>query len=195
MNGWSTDSCWCPEGTSMQRPLFLLLCLAIALTAVVAVRTTAAEAPPDPAQVEFFEKQVRPVLADNCFQCHGPEKQKGELRLDSRAALLQGGESGPAIVPGQPEKSLLIKAVHQADDLKMPPKSKLSEQQLAALTTWVKMGAAWPATASATRAAPASNFKITAKDRAFWSFQPVKQSLVPLVKNTAWPRSPLDAFV
>src|SRR5208282_2818341 len=73
--------------------------------------------------------------------------------------------------------------------------SKLSEQQLAALTTWVKMGAAWPATASATRAAPASNFKITAKDRAFWSFQPVKQSLVPLVKNTAWPRSPLDAFV
>jgi hypothetical protein len=85
------------------------------------------------AEPEFFEKLVRPVLADNCFQCHGPSEHKGELRLDSRAAMLQGGEMGPAIVPNNPEASLLITAVHYSDEPKMPPRGKLKPEQIEAL--------------------------------------------------------------
>src|SRR4051812_44054266 len=96
----------------------------------------------DPAAVEFFENQVRPVLAENCYGCHGPQKQKGGLRLDSAAAVTKGGESGPVVSPGKPEASRLIKAVRQTDDdLKMPPKGRLKDAEIAALTTWVKSGA------------------------------------------------------
>ena len=94
------------------------------------------------AEPEFFEKLVRPVLADNCFQCHGPSEHKGELRLDSRAAMLQGGEMGPAIVPNNPEASLLITAVHYSDEPKMPPRGKLKPEQIEALSRWIKAGAA-----------------------------------------------------
>jgi mono/diheme cytochrome c family protein len=158
----------------------------------------AADARPGTPQVEFFEKKVRPVLADNCFSCHGPQKQKGRLRLDSRAALLSGGESGPAIVPGKPEASLLIKAVHYGDDSpQMPPKKKLAAEQLADLTRWVRDGAAWPEDMAVTRPPlpPASTFKITAKDREFWSFRPVADPPLPVVHDGAWPRTSLDYFV
>src|SRR5262249_42598021 len=134
--------------------------------------------------------------AENCHQCHGPEKQRGGLRLDSRSALLTGGDSGPAIVPGQPEKSRLVQAVQYAGDLRMPPKSKLSDEQTAALTAWVKMGAPAPEGGTALRpAAPESGFKITEKDRAFWSFQPVRQPPLPSARDKTWPRSPLDRFI
>src|SRR5262245_24303804 len=92
----------------------------------------------------FFENQVRPLLVKACQECHGPTKQKSSLRVDSRAALLRGGDEGPAIVPGQPAKSLLIKAVGHQGDLHMPPKGKLSDGQIAVLTRWVQMGAPWP---------------------------------------------------
>src|SRR5437868_1178338 len=83
-------------------------------------------APPVPAgQADFFESRVRPVLAEHCFPCHGPKKQKSGLRLDSRAALLQGGDSGPAVLPGDAEKSLLVRAVRHDGAVKMPPKGKL----------------------------------------------------------------------
>src|SRR5262245_50672575 len=104
------------------------------------------EMPPTPAQVEFFEQSVRPLLAAKCFECHGPQKQKGGLRLDSRAAIRAGGDSGPAIVPGKPEESRLITAIHYDDSPRMPPKGKLTSDAIAALTTWVKQGAPWPAT-------------------------------------------------
>src|SRR5437764_15066868 len=100
----------------------------------------AAEAP----GLEFFEKSVRPVLADNCQSCHGPEKQKGGLRLDSRDAVLSGGESGPAIVPGDPARSRLVQAVGYADTLRLPPKQKLPPEQVATPTSWVEMGAPEP---------------------------------------------------
>src|SRR5262249_56614780 len=83
-------------------------------------------ASPDPKAIEFFEKQVRPLLADNCLSCHGPMKQRGGLRLDSRAGMMKGSDSGPVVVPGEPDKSLLIQAVRQQDNVKMPPKSKLT---------------------------------------------------------------------
>src|SRR4051812_39275346 len=86
--------------------------------------TPLAGAAPPAADVEFFEKHVRPVLVEKCVSCHGPKTQRGGLRLDSRQAALQGGDSGPALVPGQPEKSLIVSAVRRAGDVKMPPKDK-----------------------------------------------------------------------
>ncbi len=157
----------------MRHCLLLVLALGAGLT-TTGTRLAAADDPrPDPAQVEFFEKNVRPILAGRCFECHGPDKQRGGLRLDSRAALLEGGDSGPAITPGQPEKSRLIQAIHHTDKLRMPPKDKLSAEHVSALTAWVKMGAPWPAATAEVRSAPKSGFRIAAQDRAFWSFRPV----------------------
>src|SRR5205807_3863286 len=102
-----------------------------------------------PEAAEFFEKSIRPVLVNNCIACHGPKKQQAELRLDSKAGLLKGSDSGPVIVAGDPEKSLLIRAIRHTADVKMPPKSKLPEKVIADLTAWVKMGAPWPATQTA----------------------------------------------
>ena len=98
----------------------------------------------DAAQEEFFEAKVRPVLADNCLECHGAEKHKGGLRLDVRAAMLKGGETGPAVVPGKPDESPLIEAIRYEGDVQMPPKKKLKDEEIAALTDWVKRGALWP---------------------------------------------------
>ena len=144
---------------------------------------------------EAFEKAVRPVLAANCFTCHGPEKQKGGLRLDSQQAMLTGGDSGPAIVPGHPEASLLIKAIHYGDEPRMPPKGKLSAEAVAALTRWIRQGAPWPRTETQVRAPSSSReFRITPKDRAFWSFQPIADPPPPPVRDSAWPRMPIDHF-
>src|SRR5262245_41511907 len=85
---------------------------------------------PSPEAVRFFEARVRPLLAEHCFQCHGEKKQRGGLRLDSREAALAGGDRGPALVPGEPGKSLLLRAVrHEDEQLQMPPKKKLTPQQ------------------------------------------------------------------
>jgi hypothetical protein len=146
---------------------------------------------PTPETAAFFENQVRPLLAGSCFKCHGPKKQQGGLRLDSRAALLQGGDNGPVVVPGAPEKSRLIQAVRQTGDLKMPPQQKLTPAQIAALVRWVKMGAPWAGAQAATTRGGA----ITAEERQFWSFQPVRNPPVPAVKDTAWPLSEVDRFI
>ncbi|HEY2251057.1 MAG TPA: PSD1 and planctomycete cytochrome C domain-containing protein, partial [Planctomycetaceae bacterium] len=131
---------------------------------------------------------------DHCFQCHGPDKQKGNLRLDSRAALLAGGDLGEAATLDAPETSLLLKAVgYQDDSLKMPPKGKLADQQIADLTAWVKAGAPYPPTES-----PASKEgkSILAKAGAdFWAFQPPVDQPLPTVHDTAWPKSPIDHFI
>src|SRR5205085_7391097 len=114
------------------------------------------------AQGEFFEKKIRPLLIDNCYKCHSAtsEKLKGALKLDSREAALKGGESGkPAIVPGDPEKSLLIEAVRYGNpDLQMPPKKQLSAQQIEDLTAWIKMGAPYAASVAAAAPTTAPNF-------------------------------------
>ncbi len=94
----------------------------------------------DPAAVEFFEKSVRPILATRCQGCHGPTKQKGGLRLDARPAILAGGATGPAVVPGNPRESLLVDAINYGETVQMPPKSKLPPQEIATLTEWVKRG-------------------------------------------------------
>ncbi|HTN75298.1 MAG TPA: c-type cytochrome domain-containing protein, partial [Pirellulaceae bacterium] len=138
-----------------------------------------------PAAAEFFEREVRPVLLESCYKCHSADRQEGELRLDSRDALIKGGESGPAISVGHPEKSLLLEAIEQAGDLKMPPKSKLTAPQIAALRRWIQDGAVWP------KSLDDSNLK-TDRARAHWAFQPLQDPPLPQDSSAA---NPIDAFV
>jgi hypothetical protein len=153
--------------------------------------STVACAAPTREQVEFFEKSVRPVLADHCYKCHGPEKQKGDLRLDSREAVLKGSDTGPVVVPGNPAKSSLIKSIRHEIDNKMPEKApKLSAEQIAALTEWVEVGVPWPEN---DKTSPPSNAEIA---RAHWSFQPVRKPATPAVKDAArWAKNDIDRFV
>jgi mono/diheme cytochrome c family protein len=159
-------------------------------------RPAAADEDPEPApdRAEFFEKKVRPLLVEQCQECHGPDKQKGGLRLDSRAALLTGGDSGPAVEPGQPDKSRLVKAVQYTSDPRMPPKAKLTADQIGILTNWVRMGAPWPKSAAAARPA-ASTMTVTAKDREFWAFRPVTTPPVPKVRDSQWAKTDIDRFI
>ncbi|WP_263352875.1 PSD1 and planctomycete cytochrome C domain-containing protein [Acidicapsa acidisoli] len=144
---------------------------------------------------DFFENNIRPILANNCLSCHG-DATSGGLKLDSREALLKGGGRGPAIVPGDPDKSLIITAVHQTTALKMPKGGKLTPQEVADLTEWVKHGAVWPKSAPGTVfSASVKTGIITDKQRAFWSFQPLKPVPVPESKNAKWARTPIDKFV
>jgi cytochrome c553 len=174
-----------------------VLVLAAALIGSASPLRGAEVGKPDPAQVEFFEKSVRPVLATKCLGCHGPEKQKGGLRLDSRSSMMRGGGSGPAIVPGDPEQSRLVEAIRYDSDIQMPPKTKLKDAEISALTEWVRRGAFWPEPGPQTTAAApdAKQVKITSEDRAFWSFQPIRDHAPPPVKDAGWPRDPLDHFV
>lgn len=155
-----------------------------------------ASAAPGPAGLEFFERKVRPLLAENCYSCHGEEKQKGKLRLDSPAFIRAGGESGAILTPGKPKESRMILAVsHQDEDLKMPPKKRLSTQQVADLTEWIKLGAPMPAGDPAVSAGVGKKeFQISAKDRAHWAFQTLKRPPVPKV-GWSQPANPIDAFI
>ena len=146
-----------------------------------------------PAQSQFFESRIRPVLSDNCYKCHSAqsEKVKGGLMLDSREGLLKGGDTGPAIVPGDPEKSLLIKAVRYTDpDLQMPPKGKqLPESAVSDLVAWVKMGAPDPRTATLAQKTWSDSGK------AHWAWQPLSKPAIPEVKDPGWTKTPVDNFI
>jgi hypothetical protein len=181
----------------MTQPACHWFVLQIFCLALASQGRTADDSSPGPDQIRFFESKVRPVLAENCFKCHGPQKRKGGLRLDSRASILKGGDAGPAIVPGKPDESLLIAAIKQQDDtLKMPPTKKLAASQLADLSRWVSLGAPWPADkGDAPSAVRRGEFQITEKDRAHWAFQQLGRPRVPMVSQTDWVRNPIDAFV
>ena len=134
---------------------------------------------------EAFEAKVRPVLAESCYKCHGPAKQMAGLRLDSREAMLAGGDGGPAIVVGEPDKSPMVLAVrHQGDLAAMPPKGKLDGAAADALADWVKHGAPWPASAKAADA-----------PKPHWAFQPVRRHPAPALKDSTWASSPVDPFI
>ena len=153
----------------------------------------AAAAEPTPAQLQFFENRIRPILSDNCYKCHSvqAEKVKGGLLLDSREGLLKGGDTGAAIVPGDPEHSLLIKAVRYTDpDLQMPPKGKqLPDAAITALVDWIQMGAPDPRVATVAQKAWSDNSKT------HWAWQPLSKPPVPEVKDRAWAKSPIDNFI
>lgn len=138
--------------------------------------------------VDFFEKKVRPVLVEHCISCHGPKKQQAGLRLDLREAAFKGSDAGPVLVPGQPEKSLLVQALQHKGDLKMPPKGKLPANVIDDLTTWVKLGAPWPAD----RVVDKSDVPDPKKH---WAFQPVRKPSPPAVQTQGWARTPIDHFI
>lgn len=168
------------------KPAFIWICSIVIVAPVLAAdKNIAAD--------KFFEEKVRPLLAEHCFSCHGAEKQKGGLKLDSRAAMIKGGDIGTSIIPGDPAASLMIKAVGYQGDLKMPPKGKLNARQIADLSTWVKMGAPWPSTTTVevkdTKLGP------TALGKDHWAFQPLRNPVPPEVKNKNWVRNPVDQFV
>ena len=155
----------------------------------------AAEEKTDPAAIDFFENKIRPVLAESCYQCHSQssEKLKGNLFLDTKNGLLTGGDSGPAIVPGDPEASLLIKAIRYTDDhLQMPPKevNRLSSAQVADFEEWIRMGAPDPRTEENKLLA-----ERLAKLEEHWAFQPITRPEPPPVKNESWVVNPIDSFV
>lgn len=146
----------------------------------------------------FFESKVRPLLVERCLDCHGEKKQKGALRLDSRAAWQTGGDSGAALVPGKPEESLLMTAVRYTDkDMQMPPKKKLSEAEIAVLEEWIKVGAPDPREGSAGPVAASGKMKGMSLEEAkhHWAFQPIRNPAPPTVVDAAWPRQTMDRFI
>ncbi len=151
----------------------------------------------DSAAVEFFEKKIRPVLAERCYGCHGPdvERPMGGLRLSSKDGLANGGDSGPAIVPGDPESSRLIRAIRYLDPkLQMPPKARLSEGQIRDFEAWIRMGAPDPRTGAPPAAAKPKGMDFL-RARRHWAFQPLKDSAPPPVRAAAWARGPIDRFL
>ena len=152
---------------------------------------------PQPMDADFFEAKVRPLLIARCLECHGETKPKAALRLDSRAAILVGGESGPAAIAGKPDESLLIEAIRYRSSTQMPPKSRLAEADIVTLTEWVRRGLPWPNSPPVTpeppTTAPTSDF--TAEQKAFWAFQPVIRPVPPAIDRATWVRSPIDRFI
>ena len=180
--------------------LSLWLGFAAFLPGLAPLRSARAAEPPDAAQraalATFFESKIRPVLIDRCVECHGANKQKAGLRLDSAAALKAGGDSGAVVTPGEPDQSSLIQVIRYTGDLKMPPKSKLPDAEIALLIDWVQRGAYWPEEASTgpstNRATPD---EVTDADRAFWAFQTPVEPANPVVHDAGWVQQPLDRFV
>jgi hypothetical protein len=139
------------------------------------------------AQLQSFERTVRPILAEHCLKCHGPAKQWAGLRLDSRDAILKGGETGPAAIPGEAAQSLLIRAVRHDDDVvQMPEDGRLSDVQIQALSSWVDDGLPFPQTDAS---------KQRTRDRNHWSFQPVAKVVPPPVNHSKWAQTNIDRFI
>jgi hypothetical protein len=162
--------------------------LSLALVFLLASSLHAQPAQPDRAKlVEFFETKVRPVLVDNCFSCHSAVKPKGGVRLDRKEFVFKASDE-PLIVPGHPEKSLLVQAIRHEIEHKMPPppKTKLSARAIEDITTWIKLGAAWPDEKQTANGAD---------PRKHWAFQPVRNPPLPAVKQKDWPANPIDAFI
>ena len=189
--------------------IFLLLLAATAWSVCLIGGKTAGAAPDEakespaaPAELPkesmaFFEKHIRPVLVERCYECHSTQarKLKGKLLLDSRPGIAKGGESGAVLVPGDVDKSRLIQVIRWTDpDVQMPPKEKLTAQQIEKFEEWVKMGAPDPRTASSAPAVAAKTIDLEA-GRKWWSFQPVMERTTPAVKQQGWARKKIDSFI
>ncbi len=166
-----------------------------ALGVYLATVSLALAVEPDAKGIEFFEKKIRPVLVDQCYKCHSDSanKLKGGLRLDTSAGTRQGGETGPAIVPGSPDDSLLIEAIRH-EGLEMPPEKKLPDSVIADFEAWIKMGAPDPRVADGGGQYVKREIDIE-EGRKFWAFQPALKTDPPKVKDNQWPRSDIDRFV
>src|SRR5208283_884958 len=178
---------------TMPRSLTLTLALLVA-------HSTFAQGQPSSSQDRIdFTKQVQPLFARACIKCHGPEKQKGSLRLDVRDQVFQGGDSGePAVKRGNPEASVIVKRVTSTDkSLQMPPRGdRLTEGEIALLRRWITEGAGWPADANPAgpKRAPGA-MVVTEADREHWAFQPLRPVAVPPVRDESWAATPIDRFI
>jgi cytochrome c553 len=173
---------------AIRQTLNLLSCITLffgTCTSLQVQFTSAQEAWTD----DDFEKHIRPILIDRCAECHGPETQWGELRVDTLENLLAGGEHGPALVPGKPESSLMILAIERTGELKMPPENPLSEQEVALLKRWILQGAYWP---KSTTDSSKMNKEVLWKSH--WAFQPM-QKVTPPEFSEEPVATPVDAFV
>lgn len=190
-----------PVYSNMHRPcLALIWCVVIANGPIQAEEGQGPK--PTAGQIEQFEKQVRPLLLEHCARCHGddPNRLKAELDLTSKAGFLAGGETGPVVVPGKPDESLLIETVRYSGEIQMPPKGKLKDHEIAVLVDWVKNGAAWPDSPDnkpAVADAKPNGPLFTEEQKQFWAFQPVQDPPVPAVAqgNPQAIANPIDAFV
>lgn len=177
------------KSTVLIRCLRLTLLLPLLLTSPITAQDSRREG------LDFFEKHIRPLLAKHCYECHSAESSsvKGNLKLDTRTAVLAGGDSGPALVAGKPDDSLLLKSVmYDNQDLQMPPSGRLSDDDIAALRHWIEIGAPDPRTGTSDQLSKTARVK---QGRQHWSFQPVRTVAVPAVTNTAWVRSEIDQFI
>ena len=154
------------------------------------------------ADLEFFERRVRPLLARHCYACHSSKAEKlaGHLRLDARGTILAGGDTGPAIVPGKPDESLLIDAIRYGNLYQMPPKSQLAAKEIKRLVQWVARGAPWPEEAAPGGPAGGSSprprsFDLRQRQAAHWAWHPIADPQPPPVADTSWPRGGLDHFI
>ena len=184
----------------MTKPLATSLLLLLGWITGLPRAAAEAPAPPlsDTAKSEYFEKKIRPLLAEHCYECHSDaaKKVKGGLRLDTREDLLKGGDTGPALVPGNPDKSRIIEAVrYKNQDLLMPPKSPLKPEQVRDLEQWVKMGAPDPREKSAAKV-PGKRVINLEEGRKFWAFLPISNPPVPKVQSSKFKvQSPVDNFI
>ncbi len=187
----------CTSGGAGILPVLLAALFALTVHAATSAEELSTE--PIPADAEFFEKQIRPLLIARCTKCHGDMLEpKGGLSLTSRDAILAGGESGPAAVSGKPAESLLIGAIHY-DGLEMPPEGdRLEPLEIAALERWVELGLPWPksdATSLARSRLAAEASQIAAARQSHWAFQPVANPPLPAVRNASWPQTTIDYFI
>jgi hypothetical protein len=171
----------------------------ILIALLIAVLNTRADGA-DRESLAFFENEIRPLLVQRCIKCHGTKKAESDLRLDALATAIKGGDSGPAIVPGKPDESLIIKAVRHEGDLKMPPNGKLNDLEVAALVRWIQSGAVWPeGMVLGERGRTVRGGPITDKERAFWSFQTVTDPKAPSIQKVenqnSQIRNDIDRFV
>lgn len=186
-----------------QKLRFAIAALLLAFSA----KTSVADPPADNAgnptgpsaeAIEFFERDVRPLLVNKCVECHDSETQEAGLRLDSGVEALKGSASGAVIVPGKPEESPLIAAIGYKGQVQMPPEGKLKDDEIAILVRWVQLGAPWPAeeqppTAEVKHAEPSDAYaEIRSKH---WAFQPIQHPKLPVVQDKAWVQKPIDLFV
>lgn len=165
--------------------------LVTALALVVPLAGGTAGAETDPNSPKWFEEQIRPILASHCLSCHGPSKQESNLRLDTRSAILAGGDSGPAVVPHKPDESSLIEAL-KYESFEMPPEGQLQEPVIGRFETWIAHGAVWPENDAPIR--PPTR-EINGADRDWWAFRPLSQPAVPLDPSDQWSQNPIDHFV
>ena len=148
-----------------------------------------------PEHLEFFEREVRPLLATHCYECHSTQAKRVEanLLLDSRSSHVRGGDSGAAIVPGDASSSLLIEAVHY-DSYEMPPKGKLSDEDIQTLTRWVDIGAPWPNEPAPTKET-VQEFDLENRKANFWVWQPMQTPELPPIHNADWVNNDIDSFI